>query len=74
MWRVNIRCDEAAWKAFGADFKAMTSTYPCELIGSQKMPDGSRIMGYKIETVDEAETFQEMCEKFAGFTTDYESL
>jgi hypothetical protein len=52
----------------------MTATYPCELIGSQKMPDGSRIMCYKIESVDEAETFQEMCEKFAGFTTDYESL
>ena len=74
MWRVNIRCDGEAWKRSGADFKIMTQSYPCELIGSQKMPDGSRIMGYKIENVDEAEIFQEMCENFAGFTTDYESL
>jgi hypothetical protein len=74
MWRVNITCDSEAWKRYGADFKAMTDKYPSELIASKKMPDGKRIMAYKIEDVSEAEAFQEDCAKFAGFITDFESL
>ncbi|MEB3309770.1 MAG: hypothetical protein VKJ02_06015 [Snowella sp.] len=74
MWKVNITCDGQAWKQSGAEFKAMTQNYACELIVSQKLPDETRIMAYKIEDLDEAETFQENCTKFAGFTADYESL
>lgn len=38
------------------------------------MPDGTRIMGYKIEDVSEAEAFQEECAKFVGFISDFEAL
>jgi hypothetical protein len=74
MWRVNITCDGEAWKRYGADFKTMTDKYQGELIGSKKMPDGMRIMSYKVEDVSDAETFQEECANFAGFTADFESL
>ncbi|MTJ06216.1 hypothetical protein [Anabaena sp. UHCC 0204] len=74
MWRVNITCDGEAWKVSGAEFKKMVENYQAELIGSKKMPDGTRIMGYKIEDVSEAESFQEECAKFVGFTSDFESL
>ncbi len=31
-------------------------------------------MAYKIEDVSDAEAFQEDCTKFAGFSSDFESL
>ncbi|MBD2567306.1 hypothetical protein [Anabaena lutea] len=74
MWRVNITCDGEAWKLYGVDFKAIAAKYQGELIGSKKMPNGIRIMSYKIEDVSEAEAFQEECAEFAGFTSDFESL
>jgi hypothetical protein len=74
MWRVNITCSDDAWKLYGINFKAIAEKYQGELIGSKKMPDGTRIMSYKIEDVSDAESFQEDCAKFAGFITDFESL
>ncbi|MEA5552854.1 hypothetical protein VB713_18070 [Anabaena cylindrica UHCC 0172] len=74
MWRVNITCNEESWKLYGVEFKALAGKYKGELIGSKKMPNGIRIMGYKIEDVSEAEAFQEECAAFAGFTSDFESM
>ncbi|MCC5647785.1 hypothetical protein LC607_33735 [Nostoc sp. CHAB 5824] len=74
MWKVNITCSGDAWKRYGTEFKAIAEKYQGELIGSKKMPDGTRIMSYKIEDVSDAESFQEDCTNFAGFTTDFESL
>lgn len=74
MWRVNITSSADAWKLYGTEFKAISEKYQGELIGSKKMPDGTRIMSYKIEEVSDAEAFQEDCTNFAGFTTDFESL
>ena len=74
MWKVNINCDQEVWKLYGADFKKMTAGYPWELIGSKKLPDGSRIMSYKVEEISDVESLQEECAKFAGFTTDFEAL
>ncbi|MFN6484854.1 MULTISPECIES: hypothetical protein [unclassified Nostoc] len=74
MWQVNITCSDDAWKLYGIDFKAIAEKYQGELISSKKMPDGRRIMSYKIEDVSDAEAFQEDCAKFAGFITDFESL
>ena len=74
MWQVNISCNGDAWKLYGTQFKAMVQKYPAQLITSKKMPDDTRIMAYKIEDISDAETFQEDCTKFPGFTSDYESL
>ncbi|CAN1209122.1 ABM domain-containing protein [Tumidithrix helvetica PCC 7403] len=74
MWRVNITCSGEAWKQSGADFTNLADSYQAELIGSKKMPDDTRIISYKIEDLSESESFQEDCAKFAGFTTDFESL
>ncbi len=74
MWRVNIQCNAEAWKQFGANFKALTENYSAELIASKKMSDGTRLMAYKFENIDEVETFQEDCCQFLGFTTDFESF
>ena len=74
MWRVNITCSAEDWKVSGAEFKKMAENYQTELIGSKKMPDGTRIMGYKIEDVSDAEEFQEKSAKFTGFMADFESL
>jgi hypothetical protein len=74
MWRINITCDGEAWKVYGVEFKKMVEKYQCELIGSKKMPDGKRIMSYKMEDVSEAEAFQEECTKFIGFISDFEAL
>ncbi|MBD2136630.1 hypothetical protein H6F32_03275 [Anabaena sp. FACHB-1237] len=74
MWRVNITCSAEDWKISGTEFKKMAETYQTELIGSKKMPDGTRIMSYKIEDVSEAEEFQEKSANFPGFITDFESL
>ena len=74
MWRVNIRCNGDAWKQFGADFKAMTKNHQAELITSQKMPDETRLMAYKLEDLSDVESFQEDCNKFPGFTSDFEAL
>jgi hypothetical protein len=74
MWRVNITCSGDAWKRYAIDFKKTADKYQGELIGSKKMPDGTRIMAYKIEDVSDAEAFQEDCVNFMGFTADFESL
>ncbi len=74
MWRINVRCDGSAWKQSGAAFKTMTEKYQVELIGSQKMPDETRIMGYKMDDISGVETFIEDCLKFPGFTADFEAL
>ena len=52
----------------------MTENYEVEVIGSQNMPDGTRIMGYKMEDISEVDTFIEDCTKFPGLTADFESL
>jgi hypothetical protein len=70
----HITCDGEAWKVYGAEFKKMVENYQAELIGSKKMPDGKRIMSYKIEDVSEAEAFQEQCTNFIGFISDFEAL
>ena len=74
MWQVNIFCDGDAWKLSGAAFKALIEKYDSELIVSKKMPDGKRIMGYKIEDISDAESLIADCAQFAGFTADFESL
>ncbi|MEL4896313.1 hypothetical protein [Crocosphaera sp. Alani8] len=74
MWRVNVRCDGDSWKQSGAEFKTMTENYQLELIGSQKMPNGIRIMAYKMDDISEVETFIENCTIFPGFTAEFESL
>jgi hypothetical protein len=74
MWQVNITCSGEAWKHAGAAFSNLVDTYQAELIGSKKMPDDTRIMSYKLEGISDLEAFQEDCSKFAGFTTDFESL
>ncbi|MBW4564865.1 MAG: hypothetical protein KME32_27835 [Mojavia pulchra JT2-VF2] len=74
MWQVNISCSEEAWKLSGAEFKALADKYQGDCITSKKMPDGRRIMGYKIDDVSDAESFQEECQRFSGFIADFESL
>jgi hypothetical protein len=74
MWRVNVTCSGDAWKQNGANFKTLSEKYPTECISSKKMPDGTRIMAYKIEDVSDAEAFQEECINFPGFIADFESL
>ena len=44
MWRVNITCDDQAWKLSGVEFKKIAENYKGELIGSKKITslgDGS---------------------------------
>lgn len=74
MWCVNITCSGDAWKIHGAEFKTMAENYQAEVISSKKMPDGTRIMVYKVEDVSDAEEFQEKCANFSGFTSDFEAL
>ncbi|MBW4612102.1 MAG: hypothetical protein KME21_02255 [Desmonostoc vinosum HA7617-LM4] len=74
MWQVNITCSGDAWKIYGSEFKAIADKYQGDCTSSKKMPDGTRIMTYKIEDVSDAEAFQEDCTHFAGFTADFESL
>jgi hypothetical protein len=74
MWLVNIICSGDAWKIYGAEFKTMAENYQGELMSSKKLPDGTRIMAYKIEDVSDAEEFQENCSNFTGFTAEFESL
>lgn len=74
MWRINITCSGDAWKIHGAEFKTMAENYQSEVISSKKLPDGTRIMSYKIEDVSDAEEFSEQCTNFTGFTADFESL
>lgn len=74
MWQVNINCSGEAWKIYGAEFKALADEYSGACITSKKTPDGKRIMVYKIEDVSDAEAFVEACQKFSGFTADFESL
>ncbi len=74
MWRVNITCSEEAWKLKATEFKTLADKYQGNCITSKKMPDGTRFMAYKIEDVSDAESFQEECGNWAGFTSDFESL
>ena len=74
MWQININCSGAAWKSYGTEFKAIADKYPGDCITSKKLPDGQRIMVYKIEDVSDAEAFAEECQKFSGFTAYFESL
>jgi hypothetical protein len=74
MWQVNITCSGEAWKLYATEFTAVADKYRGDCITSKKMPDGKRIMAYKIEDVSDAEAFQEECQKFAGFMADFESM
>jgi hypothetical protein len=74
MWQVNINCSGEAWKTYGAEFKALADKYSGNCITSKKLPDGQRIMVYKIEDVSDAEAFAEECQNFSGFTAYFESL
>jgi len=74
MWQVNITCSGEAWKIYSTEFKALADKYRGDCITSKKMPNGQRIMLYKVEDVSDAEAFVEECQKFSGFTADFESL
>jgi len=74
MWRVSITCSGDAWKQNGSNFKNIADKYQGDCITSKKMPDGARIMEYKIEDVSDAESFQDDCAKFPGFSAQFESL
>jgi hypothetical protein len=74
MWQVNVNCSAEDWKISGAEFKALADKYQGSCITSKKLPDGQRIMVYKIEDVSDAEAFTEECQKFSGFTAYFESL
>jgi hypothetical protein len=74
MWLVNITCSGDAWKVYATEFKLLADKYKSTCVSSKKMPDGTRIMGYKIDDVSDAEAFQEECTSFAGFTAYFESM
>lgn len=74
MWLVTITCSADAWKRYSADFKATADKYRGSCVSAKKMPDGQRLMEYKIEDVDDAEAFQNECQNFAGFTAQFESF
>ncbi|MFN5893621.1 MAG: hypothetical protein ACK45Z_13460, partial [Dolichospermum sp.] len=71
---LNIYCDYQSWKLSVFEFNKIEENYKGELMGSKKMPDGKRIMSYKIEDISEAEAFAEECTKFVGFTGYFASL
>jgi hypothetical protein len=74
MWRVSITCSGDAWKQNASNFKNLADKYQSDCITSKKMPDGTRVMEYKIEDVSDAESFQDDCANFPGFTARFESL
>ncbi len=74
MWLVNITCPEDAWKRFVEDFQRLAEKSQGVCITSKKMPDGTRIMKYKVEDVNDAETFAIDCSQLAGFKADFESM
>lgn len=74
MWLVTITASADAWKFYGVGFKAMADKYQGSCLSSKKMPDGKRLMEYKIEDVGDAEAFQDECQKLEGFTVTFESL
>lgn len=74
MWLVTITCSADSWKRHAADFKGMADKYQGSCISDKKMPDGKRLMEYKIEDVEDAEAFQAECQSLAGFTAQFESL
>jgi predicted secreted hydrolase len=74
MWQISINCSGEAWKSYATEFKALADKYSGSCITSKKLPDGQRIMVYKIEDVSDAEAFTEECQKFSGFTAYFESL
>jgi hypothetical protein len=74
MSRITITCSGEAWKQSAIDFKSMADKYQADSISSKKMPNGTRIMEYKVEDFSNAEAFQQDCASLAGFTADFESL
>ena len=74
MWLVSISCSGDAWKRHAVEFKAMAEKYPGTCVSSKKMPDGQRLMEYKIEDVGDAESFQDDCLSLEGFIATFESL
>jgi hypothetical protein len=74
MWLVNVTCSSDAWKRSAVEFKTMTDKYQGDCISSKRMPDGTRIMEYKIEDVSDAEAFQDECASLAEFTAYFESF
>lgn len=74
MWLVNITCSNDAWKRYATEFTAIADKYQGTCVSSKKMPDGTRLMQFKIEDVSDAEAFQGDCASFAGFTADFESV
>jgi hypothetical protein len=61
MWLVNVTCSDNGWKRSAVEFKAMTHKFQGNCVSSKKMPDGTRIMGYKIEDISDAESFSDEC-------------
>jgi hypothetical protein len=74
MWLVTITCSSDAWKRLSSDFLAIADKYPGSCTSSKRMPDGKRLMEYKIEDVGDAEAFQDECQNLEGFTAVFESL
>ncbi len=74
MWLVIISCSGDAWKRYAVEFKAIADKYPGTCTSSKKMPDGQRLMEYKIEDVGDAEAFQDDCLNLEGFSARFESL
>jgi hypothetical protein len=51
----------------------MQDKYRADCISSKKMPNGTRIMEYKIDDSSNAESFQQQCASLAGVTADFET-
>ncbi|HEY9908837.1 MAG TPA: hypothetical protein V6D18_14665 [Thermosynechococcaceae cyanobacterium] len=75
MWRVIIRCSAEAWRDHATTFNPIALKYAGTVISSKKMKDDERrIMEYRVENVDDAESFVEECLTLDGFTAAFESL
>jgi hypothetical protein len=75
MWRVIIHCSADSWRTYAKDFNAIVAKYEAKSLSSKKMKeDDRRIMEFQIETVDEAESFQDECMLLEGFTAQFEAL
>ncbi|MBW4478269.1 MAG: hypothetical protein KME54_15755 [Tolypothrix brevis GSE-NOS-MK-07-07A] len=74
MWLLKVTCSSDAWKHSGVEFKTMTDKYQGDCISSKRMPDGTRIMEYKIKDVSDVEAFYDECASLAGFTAYFESF
>jgi hypothetical protein len=75
MWRVIVQCSAEGWRIYAKDFKAIAAQYGAVSLSSRKMKDDERrIMEFQLETVDDAEEFQEQCNALEGFTALFEAL